>query len=153
MALLDPYPPAAGQPEEASSGAELAATRDNSGSLRRMDSLAATSSRTRCPSCGWLPDDERQRARQRQDLMVTWLYPDPSGPEELRTHQHCARCQPTRCPVGLDCVICGDGPLLSGDLAVATESGELPDTVRRWLNRQDWQVIGAALYCPSCRPR
>ncbi|MGO4613930.1 hypothetical protein AB4305_07115 [Nocardia sp. 2YAB30] len=146
MALLDPHPPPTGQPGEMFARAELAVNQGHPGLLRRKDSRDPTG----CPSCGWLPDDERQRARQRQDLMVTWLYPHPGRPEELLTHQHCARCQPTRRPIGLDCVICGDGPLLYGDPAVADESGELPGTVRRWLNRHGWQVIDAALHCPSC---
>ncbi|WP_327117901.1 hypothetical protein OHB12_08880 [Nocardia sp. NBC_01730] len=132
MAFLDPRPPATGRPGEMFSRAELAANQGHPGLLRREANQAAT----RCPSCGWLPDDERQRARQRQDLTVTWLYPDPDRPEELLTRQHCERCQPIRRPVGLDCVICGDGPLLYGDSTVAAESGELSDTVRRWLNRE-----------------
>ncbi|BAH55871.1 hypothetical protein ROP_pROB01-03720 (plasmid) [Rhodococcus opacus B4] len=41
-----------------------------------------------------------------------------------------------------------DGPILTGVLAEATETGGLPDSVQRWLASTRWHT-GPALLCPD----
>ncbi len=49
-----------------------------------------------CPTCGHVPVDAQSRWRQRQDLAITWLYPDPdSGSSSGCTARRVSRtCRP-----------------------------------------------------------
>jgi len=53
------------------------------------------------------------------------------------------------------CVVCGDGPILTGDLATAATGADAdadapPEPVRRWLTADGWQLT-PQLLCPDHR--
>ena len=103
-----------------------------------------------CPACGHEPVDASSLWSQRQDLTVTWLEPDPARPGEIVERRHCAKCQPRQQVASADCIRCGDGPILVGDLADEyTELGVLPEPVGRWLTAHGWTTTGTALICPD----
>lgn len=91
----------------------------------------------RCPSCGAdAGRSARDRWQQRQDLAITWLYPDPQQPDTVIERHHCAACQPHEHVTVLECPVCGDGPLLAGELA--GQAGAPADPVRAWLVEHGW---------------
>ncbi|TWE11113.1 recombinase family protein [Prauserella muralis] len=91
----------------------------------------------RCPSCGAdAGRSARDRWQQRQDLAITWLYPDPQQPDTVIERHHCAACQPHEHVTVLECPVCGDGPLLAGELAGQTAPPVEP--VRVWLVEHGW---------------
>lgn len=90
-----------------------------------------------CPSCG--ADAGRgahARWQQRQDLAITWLSPDPQRPGAVVERHHCAACQPHEQVTVLECPLCGDGPMLAGELARQAESPAEP--IRVWLVEHGW---------------
>jgi DNA invertase Pin-like site-specific DNA recombinase len=91
-----------------------------------------------CTTCGHRPLSLRDLHRHRQDLLESWLYLDRTG--EVAQRHHCARCQPHDSVSMLACAVCGDGPLLAGELADQMRSGKPtpPRPVRRWLSEQGW---------------
>lgn len=100
-----------------------------------------------CPTCGHEPVDAQTRRRQRQDLEITWLYPDPASQLRVIERVHCLSCQPHQQVATVVCQLCGDGPLLAGELATATD--ELPPAVvRTWLTTKGWQ-LSPRLLCPD----
>jgi len=104
--------------------------------VRQRASMTAAS----CPTCGNQPVDARERWQQRQDLAVTWLYPDPDDPEQLLDQRHCRECQPHQELAVLECARCGDGPFLTAELAEQTHADELPAAVKRWLTSRGWSI-------------
>lgn len=105
--------------------------------VRQREAMRAS----RCPTCGNEPVEARARWQQRQDLAIVWLYPDPGRPDDavVETH-HCAHCQPHQQFQTIVCPLCGDGPMVAGDLADATPDERTPPpTVRRWLDEQAWR--------------
>lgn len=99
----------------------------------------------RCPSCGNQPILARERVRHRQDLAMTWLYPDPRHPDRVLERRHCAVCQPRDHVAGVECGLCADGPILAGRLA---ERGADADPVRAWLVGHGWRERpGLGLVC------
>jgi hypothetical protein len=79
----------------------------------------------------------------RADLDTLWLMPGPRGPVERR---FCRACVPAG-PVGdVTCVRCGDGPLLSGELAGGDAQGAA--AVQGWLAGAGWRLAGPV--CPDC---
>ncbi|MBV9162626.1 MAG: recombinase family protein [Pseudonocardiales bacterium] len=101
-----------------------------------------------CPSCGNEPVNAQTRWHQRQDLAITWLYPDPTNRQRVLERVHCSACQPHQQAVTVVCELCGDGPLLAGDLAAAAADGPLPAAVRAWLAEKGWQLSPRPL-CPD----
>ena len=98
-----------------------------------------------CPSCGNEPSLARERVRHRQDLEMTWLYPDPHHPDRVLERRHCAACQPHDLVAGVECGLCADGPMLAGRLA---ERGADADPVRAWLAAHGWRERpGLGLVC------
>jgi hypothetical protein len=108
--------------------------------MRRLERQQLSMAATRCPSCGHKPATARDRWRQRQDLAVTWLYPDPDQPGHVAERRHCTECQPHENVASIECAVCGDGPLLAADLAqsAADRGGELPEPARGWLTSHGW---------------
>lgn len=106
-----------------------------------------------CPTCGHEPVDAQARRRQRQDLEIIWLYPDPTSQLRVIARVHCSSCQPHQQVATVVCQLCGNGPLLAGNLA-ATATDELPPAVvRTWLTTKGWQIT-PRLVCPDHpRPR
>jgi DNA invertase Pin-like site-specific DNA recombinase len=101
-----------------------------------------------CPTCGNDPVSAGERWRQRQDLAITWLYPDPASELRVVKRVHCSACQPHQRVATVVCQLCGDGPLLAGDLAAGATDELPPAVVRPWLVNQGWQV-SPELLCPD----
>ncbi|MGH3844674.1 MAG: recombinase family protein [Pseudonocardiaceae bacterium] len=101
-----------------------------------------------CPTCGNEPVDAQSRWHQRQDLAITWLYPGPTGAQQLVERVHCSACQPHQQAATVVCELCGDGPLLVNDLAAAATDDHPPVVVRAWLIEKGWQV-SPRLLCPD----
>ncbi|NLE82027.1 MAG: recombinase family protein [Rhodococcus sp.] len=102
-----------------------------------------------CPSCGHEPATRSEAAHQRADLAVTWLYRDPAVPGETIARHHCRSCQPEEPAVDVACTVCGDGPILAGELAAGTDINDaLPHPVQRWLTDAGWQT-NPTLLCPD----
>jgi hypothetical protein len=101
-----------------------------------------------CPTCGNEPVSAGERWRQRQDLAITWLYPDPASELRVVERVHCSACQPHQRVATVVCELCGDGPLLAGDLAAAVTDDRPPALVRTWLAENGWQV-SPRLLCPD----
>jgi len=104
-----------------------------------------------CPSCGHEPTTREEATTQRADLVVTWLSADPDRPGQLLPRWHCRRCQPHSTVLDIACVVCGDGPILTGDLATAAIDADAPpESVQRWLIADGWQLT-PELLCPDHR--
>jgi len=104
-----------------------------------------------CPSCGHEPITREEATTQRADLAVTWLSTDPHRPGQLLPRQHCRHCQPHHPVVDIACEVCGDGPILTGDLASETvDAGTPPKPVQQWLAADGWQLTPEPL-CPDHR--
>jgi DNA invertase Pin-like site-specific DNA recombinase len=101
-----------------------------------------------CPTCGNEPSAAGERWRQRQDLAITWLYPDPQHPDRVLERRHCVASQPHQEVATVICAKCGDGPLLANDLAAYATDNNPPTAVRRWLITQGWQTH-PKLHCPD----
>jgi len=101
-----------------------------------------------CPSCGNEPVDAQTWWHQRQDLAITWLYPDPANQLRVLERGHCSACQPHQHAAMVACELCGDGPLLAGELAATATEGHPPAAVRAWLSEQGWQ-LSPHLLCPD----
>lgn len=94
---------------------------------------------SRCPTCSQpaLP----------ADLACLWLYPDPNRAAMMVGRRHCEHCQPHHHVSLIECVVCGDGPLLVGYPSPA--GATLPDPVTRWLAATGW-TLTPALVCANC---
>jgi hypothetical protein len=91
-------------------------------------------------TCGHRPLSLRDLHRHRQDLLEPWLYLDPDTPGEVVERHHCARCQPHESVSALACAVCGDGPLLAGELADQMRNERTPPKpARRWLDQRGWR--------------
>jgi len=105
-----------------------------------------------CPSCGHEPTTREEATAQRADLAVTWLSADPHRPGQLLLRQHCHHCQPHHPVLDVACAVCGDGPILAGDLATdLTDAGPPPKPVQQWLAADGWQLV-PELLCPDHIP-
>jgi len=106
-----------------------------------------------CPGCGHEPTTREEATTQRADLAVTWLCTDPNRPERLLPRQHCRHCQPHGPVVDIACAVCGDGPILAGDLATAAiNAGTPPEPVQQRLSADGWQLV-PDLLCPDHRTK
>lgn len=95
-----------------------------------------------CCVCGAAPRDPSAAA----DLATPWLLRDPDGAVVAR--RYCRGCAP-RGPVGeIACVMCGDGPLLAGELA--GDDLLTGAAVDDWLLSSGWRPAGP--WCPDCDP-
>lgn len=102
-----------------------------------------------CSTCGHEPTTRAEAIHQRADLAVTWLYPDPDQPSQLVARQHCRQCQPDQGVVDIACTVCGDGPILTGELAAAvTTTNDQSEPVQQWLTAAGWQTT-PTLQCPD----
>lgn len=103
-----------------------------------------------CPSCGHDPTTREEAAAQRADLAVTWLCADPDQAGQILTRRYCRRCQPHGAVVDVACVVCGDGPIITGALATTTPGADTPGPVQRWLAADGWQLTPDVV-CPDHR--
>ncbi|WP_147283528.1 Hin recombinase [Rhodococcus sp. AG1013] len=102
-----------------------------------------------CPSCGHEPATRSEAAHQRADLAVSWLYLDSEVPGVIIARHHCRSCQPEEPAVDVACTVCGDGPILVGELAIgAATNSAPPEPVQRWLTEEGWQME-PTLLCPD----
>ncbi|GAA1105946.1 hypothetical protein GCM10009629_57280 [Pseudonocardia alni] len=67
-----------------------------------------------------------------------------------RSRRRSRACPPAGPITDLTCLLCGDGPLLVGNLA-ADPDDALPAAAQRWLTAAGWRLDGPV--CPDCRPR
>lgn len=95
-----------------------------------------------CDQCGETPADPLQQLL----MSAVWLIPGPDGPT---TACYCRACPPVGPITDLTCLLCGDGPLLVGDLA-ADPDDALPAAAQDWLTAAGWRLDGPV--CPACRP-
>ncbi|HKS44990.1 MAG TPA: recombinase family protein, partial [Amycolatopsis sp.] len=108
--------------------------------MERLQRQRAAMRGSRCPSCGNEPVDPRARWQQRQDLAITWLYPDSKHSGAVVELRHCVECQPHQRFQTIVCPLCGDGPIVAGDLADAMpDEHNPPEPVQRWLDEHGWQ--------------
>ena len=93
-----------------------------------------------CWTCGGAPSDPAARA----DLDTLWLIADPDG--ALATRRFCQGCAPVGPVDGIECAVCGDGPLLAGELVTP----DLIDSaaIDTWLRETGWLPSGPC--CPKC---
>jgi hypothetical protein len=109
----------------------------------------------RCSGYGQAPGNPIERA----EVSMTWLLLDatePVGTERVRAESmglvergFCRGCVPTVPIADLECVRCGDGPLLGGDLA-ADDVGDdgISPMVQAWMSSAGWRLSGPV--CPDC---
>jgi hypothetical protein len=84
------------------------------------------------------------RSVEAADLATPWLVPADDG--SVRIARYCARCAPGGTVGEIECVGCGDGPLLAGELAEADLlTGAVIDG---WLAASGWRPVGP--WCPDC---
>ncbi|HZD15116.1 MAG TPA: hypothetical protein VE196_08330, partial [Pseudonocardiaceae bacterium] len=112
--------------------------------VRQREAMRASA----CPTCGNEPVDAQTGWHQRQDLAITWLYPDPASPLRVVERVHCSACQPHQQAATVVCELCGEGPLLVNDLVAAATDDRPPVVVRAWLSDKGWQV-SPGLLCPD----
>jgi DNA invertase Pin-like site-specific DNA recombinase len=119
----------------------------------RLVRQRAAMAKAACPTCGNQPAEARARWQQRQDLAAVWLYADPEQPGQVVERRHCAECQPHQQVQTLACPLCGDGPMVTGDLADAMPDEHTPpEPVRRWLAVHGWHdQPGIGLVCAEHR--
>lgn len=77
---------------------------------------------------------------------MTWLLPGPTATDSVIEQHFCRGCVPAGPVADVVCVRCGDGPLLSGDLAAGDEAATA--IVRTWLTGAGWRLAGPV--CPEC---
>jgi len=113
-------------------------------------SVVATAKRSEraCPSCGHEPTTRADAAQLRGDLAVLWLYPDPDTPGAVVEGRHCRACHPRGRVVNVECVRCGDGPIITGVLAEDSTAGSVSYPARRWLAATGW-TTAPDLVCPQ----
>ncbi|RBM22444.1 recombinase [Prauserella sp. PE36] len=134
------------RPKAARRSAATAAERTPSTPPARGDRGSADGATGRCPSCGAEAGrGARDRWQQRQDLAITWLYPDPQRPGAVVERRHCAACQPHKQVTVLECPRCRDGPMLAGELAQQADPPAEP--VRAWLTEHGWHEDERGLVC------
>lgn len=100
-----------------------------------------------CPSCGHEPTTRAEAAHQAADLEITWLSAAPDRTGSLVVQRCCRHCAPTTPVFDIACTLCGEGPILTGQLAVAAYSS-LPEVVQRWLAGAGWRT-SPMLLCPD----
>jgi len=93
-----------------------------------------------CPSCGLEPSTRAEAAQLRADLAVLWLHPDPNIPGAVVEGLHCRACHPRGRVVDVECVRCGDGPIVTGVLAEDSTPGSVAYPARRWLVAAGWST-------------
>ncbi|WP_344116866.1 recombinase family protein [Kribbella alba] len=101
----------------------------------------ANQHRLGCPGCGSVPNGKVAAARLREELQTDWWSTSDQNPDRIQVTQHCGRCQP-HTVYAVACLACGDGPLLTGQLAELardTEPQQLPDVVTGELTRAGWR--------------
>jgi DNA invertase Pin-like site-specific DNA recombinase len=113
----------------------------------------AVPQRLACPGCGTVPNGKIAAARLREELQTEWWSTTGTDPARIEVTRHCGRCQP-HAVYALACLACGDGPLLTGQLAEVardTEPQELPAVVISQLTAAGWQwattTYGAGWIC------
>lgn len=98
-----------------------------------------------CDRCGHTPADPLQTIL----MSAQWLIAGPGGPTLAR---YCRTCPPPGPITDLTCRLCGDGPLLVGDLAAGPDGG-LPADARTWLTTTGWHLSNpTGPSCPDCDP-
>jgi hypothetical protein len=117
---------------------------------------AATSPACGCPRCGRRPASRAEAWVLREELATVWLVSEPGSAGEPVTgvadQRFCRACAPTGPVSEIACVVCTDGPLLTGPLV--TGAGE--ELIGFWLSARGWRrgpiERDRAWLCPRCAP-
>jgi hypothetical protein len=62
-----------------------------------------------CPACRYRPDGQHEHEDMLADLTVVWWV---IAHGRIRRTRHCCQCAPKDLFASIDCVYCGDGPLV-----------------------------------------
>lgn len=92
-----------------------------------------------CPTCGSAPHSDAATERLREELQTIWW--SLASADQLIKSRHCGQCQPHNVYV-VACLVCGDGPILAGQLAEATRDAgpqRSPQVVIDELTRTGWR--------------
>ena len=103
-----------------------------------------------------MPNGKIAAARLREEIQTNWWSTSTIDPGRVDVAQYCGRCQP-HSVYAVACLACGDGPLLTGELAELardTEPQQLPELVTSELTRAGWRwadtTHGSGWIC--CQP-
>ncbi|GAA1582151.1 hypothetical protein GCM10009789_39870 [Kribbella sancticallisti] len=94
-----------------------------------------------CLGCGAVPNGKIAAARLREELQTDWWSTTAANPDRIEVTRHCGRCQPHTVHA-IACLTCGDGLLLTGELAELardTDPQQLPGVVTDRLATSGWQ--------------
>lgn len=108
----------------------------------------AGSQRLACPGCGTVPNGKIVAARLREELQTEWWSTSSAEPALIQLTRHCGRCQP-HTVYAVACLACGDGPLLTGDLADLARDADpqqLPPAVTERLTAEGWHWATTSSY-------
>lgn len=95
-----------------------------------------------CSACGHVPVNPIERV----EVAMTWLLPETDASQGPVERRFCRSCAPSGPVADVECVRCGDGPLLAGDLAGADV--EATTLVQGWMSAAGWRLSGPV--CPDC---
>lgn len=104
-------------------------------------SHSAVQHRPACPTCRTIPADDAGAARMREELRTAWWSISDQDPGRIEVTRHCGHCQPHNVYI-LVCMVCGDGPILAGQLAQTIKDSypaRLPPAVVIELTRTGWR--------------
>lgn len=104
-------------------------------------SHSAVQHRPACPTCHTIPADDAGAARMREELLTAWWSYNDQDPGLIDFTRHCGHCQPHTVYI-LACMVCGDGPILAGQLArdvIDSHPLQLPAAVIDELTRAGWR--------------
>lgn len=116
----------------------ISSSRSSSAVMDRPAGHAANAAAVSCPNCG-ARVERAARWQHQQDLAIIWLYPDPARLGAVRVRRHCARCQPHAQVAAIECPLCGDGPMVAGELVDFVPPEGPTGPVRSWLLSQGWR--------------
>lgn len=98
-----------------------------------------------CPCCGSRAASLGEASRLGADLGVLWLV-ERHG--DLRPRRFCVACAPRGPVTDIVCAVCGDGPLVAGELTDPAHR----ERVWWWLRARGWRSRPWPM-CPSCTGR
>jgi Zn ribbon nucleic-acid-binding protein len=120
--------------------------RRRDGMGRRDSGSAGVITAQACATCGHQPASRVEAMQQVEDLEIVWLEQD-ARQGRVCQRQHCFYCQPHDDCTIVECVRCGDGPIITGRLG-RTFPSQLPDALTAWFTDRGWE-FQPELVCPG----
>lgn len=108
---------------------------------RSRGTASAVRQHPTCPSCRRQPHTSAEADQLREDLQTVWWSTALDNPAQIVATRHCSRCQPHEVYV-VACLMCGDGPILAGQLAKLTLDSDpqrLPPVVVDQMTATGWR--------------